>query len=279
MNDFTQSVLNNITGGNEGVPTSISRPNYQREKAKSRLVAFDFNPPKTNNKAQVDSISTIQSDNSPKLTIKMMDKTEPVCTPSIQPREKSTQYSQKHCNGNSSLKVVKIDKPDKRVCSVLKFGYQDSNSILTAYSDKCLLSYLFALSDIFSKASFNDYDYKWNQDTGFKLKLSGSEENISVAEKILSEECQDNVKICFIENPDNIIYRNLSVSSKFACGISNVHEYQYIGLLDKYFKNNKDSMLEFSDAGNNLIVSGEKGECLKALEYIFNNMDRGELNE
>lgn len=279
MNDFTQSVLNGITAGTGDVLPNISRPNYQREKSKSRIIAFDINPVDTDTKEITKNNLPQNSDCFPKLTLKTMGKADSEYkTSDYTQKEAVSTYTKAFAKTKNSLEISRIDSPDKRVCSFLKLPFREGNSVLTVYSDKMLLSYLFCLSSVLSEISLSYSDYRWDNQSGFMVKLFGSEENIRAAEKAFLEECSDSTEICYTEKPDSIIHRNVPATAKYAGGISNISEYQYINSIDKFYKENKDSMVEFSEKGKNLLATGEKEECLKALNYILRNIDRGDMN-
>ncbi len=266
MNDYAKNIVDQVINRSpdKSSSTPVSRPNYQRQKSKGRLLTFDVKPNFEVKKPQ--TITPVSSDNSSSLRVVSLSANENRTYENFSVSRQPHSYVPQETKNSKS---VIIKDADKKLFLILGLTYREGLALGITSSPKSSIAHLFALESIKEMYPEIQMTYIWS-DKGdyFETKLCGEEEKVNKALSCIENYSSIN-KILECEKPKNILLRNLRIQSRETYAICNVTGIQFLPLINQYYKNNPQSMLEFIPAYDGLIVQGDKQAVKPALEEFL----------
>lgn len=257
MNDYAKNIIDQVINrpSQKVSDIPVSRPNYQRQKSKGRLMTFDIKP--SVYAKHPEPVKSTSSDNSSSLRLVSLSANENRTYNILANKEPCTNTFK----AKSNTKSVIIADADKKLYSILNLNYREGQSIGITSSEKSGIAHLFALESIKEQYPELQITYIWSN-TGdyFEAKICGVHDTVAKALSCIESFSSDN-KILECTRPQNILLRNLRIQTKETCALCNVTGIQFLPLINEYYKNNPQSMLEFIPVYDGLIVQGDMTEA------------------
>lgn len=271
----------------------LSRPNYQREKAKSRLVAYDIPLKSTQSHDTKPSYQTpvsyqaSTSYNAPKKTYsyddsfsgmrRVMLSTDDVPKKAV---ETSCFYSAEPVRSELSIRI--LQKADKRVARMLDLPFCGNGAIVVINDVKCTVSNLFAADSVLTSLPSLYGTVNWSDEPGesFCFKISGTIEIVNKAaslfEKVLSE--GKSAGVFKSEMPSVLLQRYLKLSSRYpVAAIEGVNIADAVAVVNSFYSESPESMAEFSLGSGYLLIQGDETELDMAITSIRQSLAKGEF--
>lgn len=316
MDDFVSGIVKQvISGGKDSasvkvVPSpenaqsanaqsALSRPNYQREKAKSRLLAFDINPsgtrsydtkpsykvqtacePPASYKAPVSYAASVKvnscDDGFSGMRRVMLD----TGSVPVKAAETSCSYSAEPPKIGISMRI--LQDADKRVARMLDLPLRSSGAIGVISAGKCTVSNLFAADAVLTSMPSLYGSVNWSDAPGesFSFKISGTNEAVNKAallfQKVLSEGKSEGVFKS--EMPSVLLQRHLKLNSRYpVAAVEGINTADAAAAVNSFYSGNPDSMAEFLLGSDYLLVQGDETELEPAVDSIRNSLVKGEF--
>ena len=259
MNEFVETVIANIIDGTAASTSTVGvmppRPNYQRSKPQKTSVSIvadkkDKKDPYAFLRSKILNEPVVKTEITNKVPVKVAVK-EHICC----------------------CETILIDEPSKQLTEM--FGVRrtlgETLCIIKNSSD-CIFP-LLAIDELTSSWNIKSNNYHMAPHSVNK------EFFVFVAEKSLADKAIKSFKdrsfafckedLWVIEKVSNFLSRRLQLSTRYpVVGKITSNSLKTLSEIDKYYKENKDSMLKFQCLREVILVQGELDEAMKALRQV-----------
>lgn len=317
LDDFVSSIVEQVVSGGKsstagqaasgGRSTSsvLNRPNYQREKAKSRLAAYDISPKTTQSHDTKPSYqvptpyqapaahkaptsyqapASYQAPSKPYSYDDGFSGMRRVMLDTDSVPKKAVETSCSYCAEpvKSGLSMRILQKADKRVARMLDLPFRGDGAIGVINDGRCTVSNLFAADSVLTSLPSLYGNVNWSDEPGesFCFKISGTIETVNKAaalfEKVLSE--GKSAGVFKSEMPSVLLQRHLKLNSRYTvAAIEGVNTADAAAAVNSYYSENAESMAEFSLGSGYLLIQGDETELKSAITSIRNSLSKGEF--
>lgn len=273
MDDFVSRVVGQVLGNvssNEKLP---ARPNYQREKAKNRLIIQEFPPLPIAPSLEKKGISQPLADSFAPVRCAALKGLQDISY-SVPANNVSRPTADFSVDKQSCITVRMLERVDKRITEVLGLCCRAGEVVGLISHNKCSISYLLAIDELLQKFSPANSSLTWNLEAGGKLLFcfSGTTEMVCKA----LQDFENNIKskyreglVCIKALPSLFLQRYLKISGRYSVAVcEGVNMADALFGINKYYHSHKESMVEFKMQGEAVIAQGEEEAVTAAMEEL-----------
>lgn len=291
MNDFVMSVVNEVLCKPESNTTASSfckkegieleRPNYQRNKAKKRLMVYDI-PSKQNQEQEgkQHQLSTFLLNNMAVRSNEMSseslhkrkseaskDRSRNFIKPEVQENPyKDFMNPEFSCNRNSDFSNFLLCNNNLR--RLVGFPYSNQEAACMGEQESCFINQLFTVDEILRQFPALDFNIKWSpyEKEPFIFKAVGTMSMMKTVQELLNQYCINKREIRIIKQPTVYLKKVLNLSAETIGTIEGVHYAKLIPQIADYLMQHTNSLVECNILGSYLLLSGPLTEVQEILE-------------
>lgn len=274
MDDFVSRVVEQMLTNVPSTENLPERPNYQRQKAKGRIITQELPPlPIVSSLAKQSIITQPPDDNFAVVRCAALKGLENISR-STYMNDVSIPINKSLVDKQSCINMRMLEQVDKRITDMLGIHCRTGETIALISHKQCAISCLLAIDELLQKFSPTNSSLTWNSENDGKLVFcfSGTTEMVDKA----LHDFENNIKlkyheglVCIKDLPSLFLQRYLKISGRYSLAVcEGVNMVDTLFEINDYYHNHKESMVKFKIQGETVIAQGEKEAVIVAMEEI-----------